>query len=47
VVALSSAKLEGVEDFEILPIDHLDWMFLESRDGQRVLGEVAERLMAP
>ena len=47
VVALTSAKLEGVEDFEILPIDHLDWMFLESRDGQRVLHEVAERLIAP
>jgi pimeloyl-ACP methyl ester carboxylesterase len=44
VVSLESAKLEGVTDFEVLPINHLEWGELHKPSGQRVLDEVAERI---
>jgi hypothetical protein len=44
VVTLQSARLEGVDDFEILPINHLEWGKLDELSGQRVLDEVVERI---
>lgn len=44
VVTLESARLEGINDFEILPINHLEWGELDKPSGQRVLDEVVERI---
>jgi pimeloyl-ACP methyl ester carboxylesterase len=44
VVTLVSAKLEGVTDFEVLPINHLEWGELDKPSGQRVLDEIVERI---
>jgi pimeloyl-ACP methyl ester carboxylesterase len=44
VVTLQSAKLEGVDDFEVLPVNHLQWCELEDAAGQRIISEVVERI---
>lgn len=44
VVALQSARLEGVTDFQILPMHHLVWSELNSEGGKQMLEAIASRL---
>lgn len=44
VVTLQSAKMDGVKDFEVLPVNHLDWSELGSLEGTKILQAVLERL---
>lgn len=44
VVSLTSARLAGVADFEVLPIHHLTWSQLDSQAGKRMIEEITSRL---
>ncbi len=44
VVALESARLSGVDDFEILKIHHLTWSQLDKPAGQEMLRAISRRL---
>lgn len=44
VVSLTSARLEGVRDFQTLKIHHLTWGQLETKAGQLMLTEITSRL---
>lgn len=44
VVTIQSAKLEGVKDFVILPVNHLDWNAAESEESKKILQAVVERV---
>lgn len=44
VVALDSAKLDGVADLEVMKMHHLVWNELDSTEGRAMLQEVASRI---
>ncbi|MEZ6134710.1 MAG: hypothetical protein R3C53_07360 [Pirellulaceae bacterium] len=44
VVALSSARLAGIDDFEVLDIHHLTWSQLDKPAGQQLIEAIACRL---
>lgn len=44
VVEIQSAKLEGVTDFQLEAINHLDWGELDKPSGQAVLNEIVRRI---
>lgn len=44
VVTLQSAKLDGVKDTVVLPVNHLDWNNMDSDEGKSILQLVVERI---
>lgn len=44
VVALDSAKLDGVADFKVMEMHHLVWNELDSTEGKKMIQEVASRI---
>ncbi len=44
VVSVKSARLDGVEDLELLECNHLDWNRCKTSGGSQILGEIVERL---
>ncbi len=44
VVSVDSARLDGVSDFELLPMHHLTWADLNSEVGQSLVDAVTRRL---
>jgi pimeloyl-ACP methyl ester carboxylesterase len=44
VVSIESARLSGVTDFQVLPVNHLDWCKLDQPQGQKVLEAVVRSI---
>lgn len=44
VVTLQSARLEGVKDIVVLPVNHLHWVDFDSSEGRSILDFVIQRI---